>query len=201
MQRFWLSMLALGSLWFGGFLVFVYNLPQKPMDITTRTDAIVVWTGGPCRITTGVELLHQGLSDKLLVSGVEKAKPQFLSKHCNSYLSSETVEKLKNRISLGYAALSTTGNAIETSLWAARNQIKSVRLVTAPIHMPRSLTEFRLAMPEVAVIPHPVSVKQFDHQRWYSSWPVFYKIAREYSKFLFVKIGIRPWWRDNIVDE
>ncbi|WP_051908514.1 YdcF family protein [Candidatus Odyssella acanthamoebae] len=201
MQRFLLSMLTLSCVWFCGFLVFVYGIPQKPIDITTKTDAIVVWTGGPCRITTGVELLHHGLSDKLFVSGVEKGKPQLLSKQCNSYLSPETVEQLSNRISLGYAALSTMGNAIETSIWAERNQIQSVRLVTAAIHMPRSLVEFHLAMPHLKVIPHSVNVKQFDHRRWYASWPVFYKIAREYSKFLFIKIGIRPWWRDNILDE
>jgi len=201
MQRFWLSMLSLSGIWFCGFLVFVYNIPQDPEDMITKTDAIVVWTGGSCRITTGVELLYQGLSDKLFVSGVERAKPRLLSRHCNSSLSSETVAQLSHKISLGFTALSTRGNAIETSNWAKKNQIQSIRLVTAPLHMPRSLVEFHLAMPYMKVIAHPVSVKQLDHKQWYKNGAVFYKIAREYSKFLIAKIGIRHWWRDNILDD
>ncbi|MBW8309016.1 MAG: YdcF family protein [Candidatus Paracaedibacteraceae bacterium] len=201
MQRFWLSMFSLSSMWFCGFLIFVYSIPQNPEDTTTKTDAIVVWTGGPCRITTGVELLQQGLSDKLFVSGVEKAKPQLLSRHCNSYLLPEAVAQLNHKISLGYTALSTMGNAIETSSWTEKNHIRSVRLVTAPLHIPRSLAEFHLAMPQLKVIAHPVSVRQLDHKQWYNNWSIFYKIAREYSKFLLVKVRIRPWWRDNILDE
>lgn len=201
MRRFWIVMGILWAIWLSGFLIFIYGIPKKPADYITKTDAIVVWTGGPCRITTGVELLEQGLSDKLFVSGVEKAKPQLLSKKCNSYLSAETVTQLNPKIFFGYSALSTHGNALETSLWVHKNNVKSVRLVTTAVHMPRSLIEFHMAMPEITVIPHPVNIKKFDHRHWHQNSLTFYKVVREYCKFLIVKTGISPWWRDNILDE
>lgn len=201
MQRFVLIMASLASLWFFGFLVFVYAIPKKPVDISTRSDAIVVWTGGPCRITTGVELLEQGLSNKLFVSGVETPKPQLLGRRCQSYLSAGDVDKLRDKITFGYAALSTMGNAIETAAWAKKHEVQSVRLVTTPMHMPRALIEFHMYMPDMRVISHPVSVKKFDHRNWYTGWPVFSKVALEYSKYLLIKTGIRPWWRGNIIEK
>lgn len=193
-------LLSLPSLWFYGFLVFVYSIPHIPTDTSTPTDAIVVWTGGPCRITTGVELLAQGLSNKLFVSGVETSKPTLLGLQCGSYLSRQALEPLQDKIYLGHSALSTLGNAIETSAWVRKNQIRSVRLVTTPVHMPRSLSEFQAEMPHIDVIPHPVNIINFDHRRWYQSWSVFFKVSREYCKFLLVKVGIRPWWRENILE-
>lgn len=192
---------VLMSAWFLGFLIFIYGIPKIPTDAITKTDAIVVWTGGPCRITTGVELLSVGLSDRLFVSGVQAAKPALLGKRCKSDLSPETLERLRHKINYGHAALSTMGNAIETSIWAQKHNVKSIRLVTTSIHLPRSLVEYRLAMPDVKVIPHPVNVKRFNHRHWYKNFEIFGKCALEYSKLLVVMLGIRPWWRDNFAEE
>ncbi len=188
--------------WFLGFLIYIYGIPKTPVDMTTKTDAIVVWTGGPCRITTGVELLSQGLSNRLFVSGVQSAKPALISRKCKSDLSPEMIETLLYKITYGHTALSTMGNAIETSIWAQKNNVKSIRLVTTSIHLPRSLVEFRLAMPDdIKVIPHPVNVKRFNHRHWYKDFEIFGKCALEYSKLLVVMVGIRPWWRDNLADD
>lgn len=187
--------------WFLGFLIYLYGIPKVPTDVTTKTDAIVVWTGGPCRITTGVELLSQGLSDRLLVSGVQSSRPALISKRCQSDLSYETLDSLRSQITYGHAALSTMGNAVETSIWAQKYDVKSIRLVTSSMHLPRSLVEFRLAMPHIKVIPHPVNLKRFNHRHWFKDIDIFGKCALEYSKLLVVIVGIRPWWRDNLVDE
>jgi uncharacterized SAM-binding protein YcdF (DUF218 family) len=199
MHRVGVFLAFLGSLWFGGFLIFVYGIPSIPTDLSTKTDAIVVWTGGPCRITTGVELLEQGFSDKLFVSGVGRTNPKLLSPPCRSYLSAATVDQLKEKIFFGYAALSTRGNALETAIWVKKNQVKTLRLVTTPVHMPRSLVEFQRAMPHVTVIPHPVTITKFDHRHWLTRGAIFTKVALEYSKYLLIKGGIRPWWRDHIL--
>lgn len=58
-------------LWVSGFFYFVYTLPIHSSDsVQEKTDAIVVWTGGGCRVATGLELLAHGLSDRLFISGV-----------------------------------------------------------------------------------------------------------------------------------
>ncbi len=189
------------SIWFLGFLIFIYGIPKVPTDTITKTDAIVVWTGGPCRITTGVELLSQGLSDRLFVSGVKTLNPVLIGKKCKSHLSLDVLDSLRDKISYGHAALSTMGNAAETSIWSQNHNVKSIRLVTSSIHLPRSLVEYRLAMPDVKVIPHPVNVKRFNHRHWYKDIEIFEKCALEYSKLLVVMIGIRPWWRDNLVED
>lgn len=187
------------SAWFIGFLIFIYGIPKIPSDTQTKTDAIVVWTGGPCRITTGVELLSSGLSERLFVSGVQSTRPALIGRNCKSDLSLETIDSLRYKISYGHAALSTMGNAIETSIWAQKHNVKSIRLVTTSIHLPRSLVEFRIAMPDIKVIPYPVNVKIFNHRHWYKEVDIFQKCALEYSKLLIVMLGIRPWWRDNLV--
>lgn len=200
MQQIKTAILSVFILWFSGFLLFIYGIPKKPVDTTSPTDAIVVWTGGPCRITTGVELLDQGLSNRLLVSGVEPPRPKLIGRQCKSDLSFEAVEALRPKIDFGYSALSTMGNAIETAKWVKANHVRSVRLVTTPVHMPRSMIEFRQTMPDVVVISNPVNVRKFDHRGWYCSWHIFSKVSLEYSKYLVVRLGIRPWWRDNILE-
>src|SRR5258707_372815 len=57
--------------WFGGFLCFIYDIPQNPPCPDCTTDAIVVLTGGNNRIASAFDLLDQKLSDHLLISGVK----------------------------------------------------------------------------------------------------------------------------------
>ena len=90
---------------------------------------------------------------------------------------------LEQRISIG-SAVDTTANAIETAAWARQQGIASIRLVTAAYHMPRSLLEFRQAMPMATIVPHPVfpeSVKQLDWWAWPGTAAL---VISEYNKFL-----------------
>ena len=43
--------------------------------------------------------------------------------------------------------MNTNGNAIEAKQWIEQNGIKTITLVTANYHMPRSLLEFKKALP------------------------------------------------------
>lgn len=71
LKAFFLILLTVALLWVGGFLYFIYNLPLQSSDnAQEKTDAIVVWTGGGCRVATGLELLANHLSDRLFISGV-----------------------------------------------------------------------------------------------------------------------------------
>lgn len=191
------------TVWFFGFLFFIKIIPERPQDQETKTDAIVVWTGWNCRVSTAIDLLVQGYSDKLFISGIKGGYPHLTFDRCqkgsvNGESLQEEMVRLRSKITLGPLALSTIGNAIETAKWVEEANIRSVRLVTTAIHLPRSLMEFQRYMPEIQVIAHPVSLEHFDHRDWYQSLSVFKVCAREYTKYVLFLLGIRPEWRDNI---
>lgn len=146
----------------------------------TRTDAIVVLTGGSDRLPAGFELLRAGEGRKLFISGVYRGVEvrELLA------LSRQAPGDLECCIALGYAADDTEGNAAETAVWMRAQGFRSLRLVTANYHMPRSLVEFRRALPEATIIPHPVAPRSVRLEGWWR-WPgTASLIADEYNKFL-----------------
>lgn len=168
--------------WTLGFLVFVANLPRAPVDPERRTDAIVVLTGGSGRFDQGLNLLASGVAEELFVSGVhEDVRVEEL---LNLSPAAPLPEVSTCCIVLGHQAQTTYGNAQETAAWIANKDYHSLRLVTASYHMPRSLLEFRRAMPTVEILPHPVfpdHVRQDDWWRWRNSALL---LAAEYTKYL-----------------
>lgn len=188
-----LAALIVGAGWFAGFLWFVAQLPRDVAQPARRTDAIVVLTGGSERVRRGLDLLAQDRAGKLFVSGVYRGVDvaELLR------VSQRAPEELACCVALGHEAETTYGNAIETAAWVRRNAFSSVRLVTAAYHMPRSLLEFRGAMPDVEIIAHPVfpeHVKQDDWWRWPGS---AHLLVGEYTKYLVALgrsalVGPRP---------
>lgn len=198
-----LTLIALITTWFFGFLLFINTIPESTQDPGAKTDAIVVWTGWNCRVSTAIDLLVQGYSDKLFISGIKGGYPDLTFDKCkkttiNGGNLQDEMVRLRSKITLGPLALSTIGNAIETAKWVKESDIKTVRLVTTGIHLPRSLMEFQRYMPDIQVIAHPVSLEHFDHRDWYKNLFVFKICAREYTKYALFLLGIRPEWRDNI---
>lgn len=174
-----LAVLALAA----GFLWFVAHLPETVAQPDRRTDAIVVLTGGSGRVGRGLELLARGRAEKLFVSGVYKGVDvaELLR------VSRQDPEHLACCVALGYEAGTTEGNAIETARWMRAQGYRSLRLVTAAYHMPRSLLEFRRRMPEIEIVPHPVfpdHVKQDDWWRWPGS---AHLLIGEYGKYLVAR--------------
>ncbi|MBI5165636.1 MAG: YdcF family protein [Magnetospirillum sp.] len=166
--------------WAAGLVWFAAAVPNAVPDLATRTDAIVVLTGGSERVTTGLALLEAKLADRLFISGVHRGvEVHELLRQSHAVLpTSETV------IELGYAADDTVGNAAETAAFMAKARLGSLRLVTAGYHMPRSLLEFRRALPRATIVPHPVfpdAVKSRQWWRWPGTAALF---ATEYSKYL-----------------
>lgn len=163
-----------------GFLRFASSIPTDVNDLETKTDAIVVLTGGSERLKTGISLLEKGLAKKLFVSGVDKrVKIKTLLKSVN--ISSKNIG---NNIILGYNARNTHENAIETAGWIKGQGFKSLRLVTGAYHMHRSMLEFSYAMPDIKAIPHPVFPENVKHHEWWL-WPgSTILIATEYTKHL-----------------
>jgi uncharacterized SAM-binding protein YcdF (DUF218 family) len=57
---------------------------------------------------------------------------------------------------LGFAALDTRGNALETATWIDSGHFHSLRLVTSDWHMRRSAGELEEVLPEVRLVEDAV---------------------------------------------
>ena len=166
--------------WGAGFARFARLASETAADTDSPTDAIVVLTGGSKRLTTGLGLLAAGRAEKLFVSGVyHGVDVEELLR-----VSRAAPAAVECCIVLGYAADDTRGNAAETAAWLRQEGYSSFRLVTANYHMPRSLLEFRRALPNARVVPHPVAPTNVHVQEWWH-WPgTTILLVTEYNKYL-----------------
>ena len=183
LRRAVVIVIAVLVVWLAGLIAYANAIPMQLADDETRTDAIVVLTGGSGRLDEGLRLLSIGMAERLFVSGVY----QGLDVKALLALSKDNPYELERRIGIG-GATNTTGNARETAVWVAAEGVTSLRLVTSGYHMPRSLLEFHHAMPDVDIIAHPVFVKHVKVGRWWA-WPgTTGLILGEYNKFLLAWI-------------
>lgn len=171
---------ALAVAWAVGFVFFAVTLPSEQPSESVRTDAIVVFTGGSLRLEAGLDLLSAGKAKKLFVSGVHRGVDVEEMKR----VWKQAPETVDCCIVLGYEADDTTGNARESAEWVKSEGFKSIRLVTADYHMPRSLLEFKMLMPDVTVVPHPVHPTHVKTREWYKYPGTALLIAGEYTKTL-----------------
>lgn len=184
--------LVLLTLWTAGLVWYAEDIPRAVDDAATRTDAVVVLTGGSGRLDVGFQLLNDGHANKLFISGV--AREVNVDELIRLY--GQDRSDIRCCVVLGHAAGDTAGNARETAQWMGEEGFSSLRLVTASYHMRRSLLEFRRAMPHVTMIPHPVFPEGFRAGDWWR-WPgTLNLLISEYSKFLAAVVsqtlGIRP---------
>lgn len=171
---------ALALIWSGGLAAFAFSIPTEPSDRVSEADGIVVLTGGSERIEEGLNLLRQGLGRKLLVTGVAEG----LTLDDVLGASEARSEEVACCVELGHTAANTAGNASEAARWMALEGFESLRLVTGSYHMPRSLLEFRRAMPEARVIANPVFPGHVKVEQWWRFRGTAKLIASEYAKFL-----------------
>jgi uncharacterized SAM-binding protein YcdF (DUF218 family) len=174
-----LVLVALAAAWALGLAWFVAQAERNGEIDPNHTDAIVVLTGGSERLRTGLDLLGRGLAERLLVSGVHRdVKLEEL------FALSPTDDSLRCCVDLGYAAADTVGNAQEAAEWMRAHGFRSLRLVTSNYHMPRSMLEFRAAMPGIEIRRQPVDPETVHLDRWWA-WPGTARlIVSEYNKFL-----------------
>lgn len=169
--------------WTAGFFWFLSVVSQKEIDETSPSEAIVVLTGGADRVSTGVALLKEKKAKKLFISGVNQLiDVNKLSKTVNAL-----PEEFAENVTLGHIARDTRQNALETKQWLAEQDFHTMRLVTAAYHMPRSLAEFKAAMPDVVILPHPVFPANVKLDEWWKYKGTAVLVASEYSKYLIVK--------------
>ena len=182
-RRLTITMIGLMLIWTAGLIRFADSIPKQIEEPTRRTDAIIVLTGGSGRLEEGLNLLELNMAEMLFVSGVY----QGLEVKTLFRMFKRNPQGLEARIGIG-TATNTLGNAQETAYWFRRKGFKSMRLVTAAYHMPRSLIEFKHAIPSAQILAHPVFPVHVKVDEWWAWSGTAELIASEYNKFLLSKL-------------
>ena len=154
-------------IWILGFAWFAFLLPQPAGK--QKTDAVVVLTGGANRIDQGLVVLEEGSAARLLISGVDRdVKPDELSAQYPGY-----TKQFACCVDLGFRAVDTRSNAIETARWVSQHKVKSLRLITHDWHMRRARLELDLVMPDnIRIVNDAVMTR-----------PSLAILFKEYNKF------------------
>jgi len=163
------------GLYLAGFVLFVASLPKAPRDLS-HIQGIVALTGGDARLDTAVTLFEGGVGQRLLISGVNPQTTKAILKKL-----AHGGPRFDCCADLGYAAEDTHGNAGEAGAWARFHHYDRLLIVTARYHMPRSLSEFQAAMPDVTLVPYPVDPESVDPEGW---WHKLRVLHWEYAKYL-----------------
>jgi len=137
------------------FIFFLSLVKNFKSDYTTikSIDSIVVLTGDKFRISKGMEILSNGIGEKLLLSGVNK----------NIKLTNIKNEFPKYKIffdccvEIENISSNTFENSRETFLWLEKNKYNSVLIVSSDYHMPRTKLEFEKFLNTKNTYYHPVN--------------------------------------------
>ncbi len=171
--------------WSAGFALFTLHA-MRPPGSSPRADGIVVLTGGAGRIEAALSLLAADRARLMLISGVTPGLdlPALIRA---GDLRLPHGRGLWPRISLGHAATSTYGNAIETAAWARGNGLHSLIVVTAGYHMQRALAEIAAALPDATLYAYPVLPPALLRP---GSLGTLRLLLSEYDKWLLVASGL-----------
>ena len=195
--KFHLALVLVGGIvGLGGFLAFADSVRNLAPDPQIRGDGIVVLTGDEDRISTGMLLLETGKASRMLISGVHPTTriPTELKRHIRD---SEAL--VRCCVDIGRAAVNTSGNAEEAQSWVAGRGFRSLIVVTSSYHMPRSLAEFRRAMPGMTLVGYPVvKHRHLRLQGWWTHGPTTRLLFAEYVKFLGATV--RLGWSRLLMD-
>jgi uncharacterized SAM-binding protein YcdF (DUF218 family) len=170
-------------IWSLGLLAFTGRVDQStPAPEPPVADGVVALTGASTlRLEAATKLLEEGKGQRLLISGVNREATR-----ADVQSVTKAVKPIYDCcVDLGFAAANTIGNARETAEWAKSKGYKSLIIVTADYHMPRSMLELRAAMPGVALNAYPVKTDLNAH-RWWKTSSSARRMIVEYCKYLAI---------------
>ncbi len=177
MKTVWKVLAVLLVLYLVGFEIFVTNLPAPAR--VQPAQGIVALTGGDERLEAAVNLLEDREGQRLLISGVHQATTKAELKKLT-----HGGARFDCCADMGYSAENTRGNAQEAANWVQAHRFRSLIVVTARYHMPRSLTEFQAAMPNVKLQGYPVEPQHIDLSGWWHDPRALRVLHSEYVKYL-----------------
>jgi len=171
-------------LWSAGLAAFAERAARStPAPEPPVADGIVALTGASTlRIEAATRLLELDKGQRLLISGVNpEVRPQELRE-----VTRGAGRAFDCCVDMGFHAEDTQGNARETASWARHHGFRSLIVVTADYHIPRSVLELRAAMPDVTLHPYPVATGTVNAQRWWATAGDARRMMVEYSKYLVI---------------
>ncbi|KSB91430.1 hypothetical protein AS593_11200 [Caulobacter vibrioides] len=178
------AFLIVVMIWTLGLLAFTSRVERStPAADPPVADGVVVLTGASnLRLEAATKLLEAGKGKRLLISGVNReatrADVQDVTK---------AVKPIYDCcVDLGFAAADTVGNARESAEWAKARGYKSLIVVTADYHMPRSMLELRATMPDVELHAYPVATESLNARRWWKRSHTARRMIVEYCKYLAI---------------
>jgi uncharacterized SAM-binding protein YcdF (DUF218 family) len=178
-----------------GFPIFVWSLPRTSADPGTA-DGIVALTGGEGRLPAAFMLLDQGKGQRLLISGVDA---EVTRAELYGAAGAQPTPRTACCVDLGRSAESTIGNASETVAWVNEHNYRSIIVVTAAYHMPRSMMELHAAAPYTQLVAYPVFPDGVRLEDWWRDPSTTGVLAWEYVKYLGsgirVAVATRLWTR------
>ncbi len=176
------AILVLTLLWSAGLVGYAAAVPRGITDPSSRTDAIIVPTGGTGRLAAGLDLLMAGRAKRLFVSGVASGVS------LSSLVAGKAGDMVACCVDIGHGAEDTFENASESAAWMAKRGYRSLRLVTGSYHMPRAIMEFRHAMPDVKLVANPLFSQHVKVDDWWRYRGTAGLIASEYAKYLLALV-------------
>lgn len=171
-------------LWCVGLAAFGERVAKStPAPEPAPADGIVALTGASSmRIEAATRLLELGKGKRLLISGVNReVRPEELREVTRS-----AGRAFECCVDMGFVAENTQGNARETAGWAKRHKFRSLIVVTADYHIPRSLLELQATMPDVKLNPYPVATGTVNAKRWWRRSGDARRMIVEYCKYLAI---------------
>ena len=191
-MRFLLSLLFTAALvWAAAFAVYLLRMESPATPASIHADALVVLTGGNARVERGFELLAQGSSPVLFISGVGQKVTvnEMLALHTTPAIKSQILAR-GGEIVFDYQASTTQTNAEQAAAFIRAHHYHTVRLITAHYHMPRSLLEFHTALPEVTLLPEPVVPDAFAQGSWWRTPANRALVLQEFHKYIAAQLRI-----------
>jgi len=180
---------VLGTAWAGGFALFLKDIaaagPRISVEPPAAADGVVVFTGGPHRMTSAMALFEEGVGERLLISGVHPET----TREKIAALWTGRADAFECCIDLGHTAASTEGNAAELAAWAHRHGFRRVVIVTSDYHVPRAMLEARRRMPGAELTPYPVASGVIDARARPRDLDGLRRLASEYTKYLAVRLA------------
>jgi len=171
----------------GGFVWFVFSVPNEGTILGPKADGIVVLTGAASRIPDAIELLAADRGQRLLITGVHRAT----SKREIARLTPLYSRFFSCCVDLDRSALNTFGNAIETKRWAKEPNFNTLIVVTSNYHMPRAIVELSHAMPDIILIPYAVVGDKWRDEPWWTSGATMRLLLSEYVKYVAAEVRVR----------
>jgi uncharacterized SAM-binding protein YcdF (DUF218 family) len=179
------AILVLAVIWTAGLLAFAGRIVRStPADAPQPADGVVALTGAGSneRIKAAMNLLEDGLGERVLVSGVNRDASRE-----DVRAATRAVRRLYDCcVDLGFEAATTVGNARETQAWARAMRYKSVIVVTADYHMPRAMLELRSGLPGIELQSYPVRTSALRADAWWKTGRGARLMVVEYTKYLAI---------------